>query len=89
MAERPATPQIPQTPTRYDFNEISEPGTYVLETTGSLLRIGPQALLAGHSPLITVTDKAGMPCVRIWPDDTLPIEKARHIAANFGIPVNF
>ena len=88
MSERFSS--APETsPTRVDFNGINEPGTYIFEETGTLLRIGPQALVQGHSPLLTMTSKKGVPCARIWPDDTIPIDKARHIAANLGLPVNF
>lgn len=84
-----AVPEAGITPKRVDFNEISEPGTYIFEDTGSLLRIGPEALVKGHSPLISITCRRGKPCVQIWQDDTIPIEKARHVAANLGLPVNF
>ena len=80
---------VSYTPTRVDFNEINEPGTYVFERTGTLCRIGRESLHAGHSPSITMSNNEGTACVRIWPDDTLPIDKARHIAANIGLPVDF
>ncbi|HKB14592.1 MAG TPA: hypothetical protein VKF62_00925 [Planctomycetota bacterium] len=89
MPEKKYPPQLESTPTRIDFNAIGEPGTYVFEDTGTLVRVGPEALLQGHSPMLTMVNKQGVPCVRIWPDDTIPIEKARHVAANLGLPVAF
>jgi len=77
------------TPKKVDFNHIDEPGTYVFVETGNLLRIGAEALVKGHSPLLTITSRRGNACVRIWPDDSIPIDKARHVAANFGLPVGF
>ena len=77
------------TPVKVEFNEISEPGTYIFERTGTLVRVGRQALAQGHSPNMTMSNAEGVPCVRIWPDDTIPIDKARHVAANLGLPVEF
>ena len=89
MSEQPNKSGTFSTPVRIDFNEINEPGTYVFERTGTLIRVGRESLKQGHSPGLTMSNTEGIPCVRIWPDDTVPIEKARHIAANNGLPVEF
>ncbi len=89
MTEQPKKSGLSNTPARIDFNEINEPGTYVFERTGTLIRVGREALKAGHSPCLTMSNTEGVPCVRIWGDDTVPLDKARHIAANFGLPVEF
>ena len=89
MPTQPNKSGLANTPARIDFNEINAPGTYVFEETGTLIRVGREALKQGHSPNLTMSNTEGIPCVRIWGDDTVPIEKARHIAANLGLPVKF
>ncbi len=78
-------------PTVFDFNKISEPGTYVMKKPGgnALLRIPPSALAEGHSPLLNIELSGGCSCVKLAEDPYLPISKARELAANMDIAVDF
>jgi hypothetical protein len=35
----------------YPFNEIHSPGSYLMVETGDLIRVPPEALAPGHSPM--------------------------------------
>lgn len=74
---------------RTPFAEIHEPGTYVSVTTGNLFRVPEDALVSNRSPLIEIVSHSGTMVSKISDDPWLPISKARQLAADADLSVNF
>ncbi len=72
-----------------NFNEITEPGSYVMLSTGDLVRIPPEAVATGHSPLITIHSRGTTRVAQLSPNDSELITTLRHIAADNDIQPNF
>lgn len=70
------------------FNDITQPGCYIT-TRGDLVRVQEEGLKEQHSPLITVESKDDTRVTKISDSPYLPIGKARLLAANADLPVNF
>lgn len=71
------------------FCELTEPGSYISNTTGNLFRVPEDALVVGRSPLIEIVSKSGTMMTRISDDPWLPISKARQLAADADLSINF
>jgi hypothetical protein len=74
---------------RIPFSELHEPGAYVSNTTGNLFRIPEEALVAGRSPLIEIISISGTMVTKIDENPWIPISKARQLAANADLAINF
>ena len=74
---------------QFPFETLNEPGTYISNWTGHLLRIPDEALKAGHSPMIEIKGKEQMFVTKLSDDPYLSIGKARMIAADLDIAINF
>ncbi len=71
------------------FDQIESAGTYVECRTGTLLRIPEDALAPGRSPRIEIVADEKWIVTRLADDPYLPLTKARMVAADLDIPVNF
>ena len=71
------------------FDKISEPGCFVLNMTGDLIRVPEDALVAGRSPTIDVVSKEPWLVTKISNDPYLPLRTARTAAADMDLLVNF
>ena len=71
------------------FEQISSPGCYILKQTGTLLRVPPDALIPGRSPAIDVVSKDQWMVSKISSDPYMTLSKARAVAADLDLPVNF
>ena len=71
------------------FGDLSEPGTYYSDWSGHLIRIPDDALKPGHSPLIEILGKDPMVVTKLSDDPFVPITKARIIAADLDLAVEF
>ena len=80
--------QIPPGFLALRFEEIQEPGVYVTER-GAMFRVPPDALGQGHSPLISWESKDSVVVTRVCEDPYAPISKARQLAADADLYVNF
>ena len=79
----------PQAGIPYTFDQIDNPGCYVSIETGRLLRIPPDALAFGRSPLIEIVGEKPWVVMKISNDPFMPLSRARMSAADFDLPVNF
>ncbi len=79
---RPHVAQIP-------FEEIEEPGTYYCNWSGHLVRIPDDGLKAGSSPVIDIRGNEQLICTRLSDDPYITLSKARMLAADFDLDVNF
>jgi len=87
-AEQSQTPRNGYT-LHVPFSEIREAGCYVSNTNGNLLRIPPEALTQGHSPVIEIVSKEGAMTTKVCDDPWTPINKCRQLAADADLYVNF
>jgi hypothetical protein len=72
-----------------NFDQIETPGTYIENRTGTLLRVPEDALAPGRSPRIQVVAHEPWTVTRLTDDPFVPLTKARMIAADMDLPVNF
>ena len=77
------------TGTQVPFEAIDAPGTYVCNWSGHLLRIPEDAIKPGRSPLMNLIGKKPLFVSKISGDPYIQVSKARMVAANFDVPVNF
>lgn len=71
------------------FESIQEPGCYLSNWSGHLIRVPNDGLKEGRSPLIDVRGKEPMIVTKLSDDPFLTVSKARMIAADLDLPVNF
>ena len=71
------------------YDNIEEPGTYLSNWTGHLIRIPEDALKSGRSPVIDIRGVEPMMVTKLSDDPFIPLTKARMIAADFDLFVNF
>lgn len=69
------------------FNEIAEPGCYVIWPTGDLMRI-PELNEQGR-PHYHMVSKGTLYFVKISEDPYITLSEARCLAADWDLPVNF
>jgi len=74
---------------RVPFSELHEPGCYISNSTGNLFRVPEDALAANRSPLIEIVSNSGTMMTRVSEDPWIPISKARQLAADADLAINF
>jgi hypothetical protein len=74
---------------RMMFSEVHDCGSYVNVDTGSLFRIPEEALAKGRSPIFEIVSLTGPVVCRLSSDPWVPISKARQLAADADIQINF
>lgn len=79
---RPSAAVIP-------FGEINTPGTYLSNWTGHLIRVPDDGVKQGRSPVIEILGKEPMLLTRLSEDPFIGTTKARMLAADLDLPVNF
>ena len=89
LAPEPVATSHPEEGVTGPFESISHPGCFVVNRTGELLRIPDDALAPGRSPTIDIVSKDPWKVTRISNDPYLPLNKARALAADMDLPVNF
>ncbi len=71
------------------FDSIADPGTYVCNWSGHLLRIPEDGVTPGRSPVINMIGNEPLFVTKISDDPFIPRTKARILASNFDVHVNF
>lgn len=71
------------------FDSINEPGAYVCTWSGHLLRVPQDGVTAGRSPLINIVGNEPLTVIKISEDPYITITKAKLVASNFDVAVNF
>lgn len=71
------------------FAQINESGTYVCNWSGHLLRVPEDSIKPGRSPLMSLTAQEDLYVTKISDDPFVAIGKARLLAAENDLPVNF
>ena len=71
------------------FESISEPGCFICNWSGHLLRVPEDAVKTGRSPVISIKGGEPLFVTRISRDPYVQITKARLLAADCDVMVNF
>ena len=71
------------------FESLNECGTYVCNWSGHLLRVPDDAIKPGRSPLMTIIGAEPLFLTKISNDPFIVLSKARILAANCDVHVNF
>ena len=75
--------------TQIPFDAINDPGTYVCNWSGHLLRVPEDAVKAGRSPLLSIKGTDTLFVTKISNDPYIPVSKARMLSADWDVMVNF
>ena len=70
------------------FETINEPGTYICNWSGHLLRVPEDAVTPGRSPLINMLGPDELFVTKICDNPFVPLTKARLMASNCDVAVN-
>ena len=74
---------------QFPFGDVNEPGCYLSNWSGHLIRIPEDALLPGRSPAVEIIGRDPMIVTKISDDPYMTITKARLMAADLDLEVNF
>ena len=75
--------------TKVPFDAINEPGCYICNWSGHLLRVPEDGVAPGRSPLINVIGPEPLYVTKISDNPYIPLTKARMVACNYDMKVNF
>ncbi len=71
------------------FEGIGEPGAYVANWSGHLVRVPEDGVAPGRSPLISFVGNQPLTVTKISSNPYVTLTKARLLAANIDLDVNF
>ena len=71
------------------FDSIQEPGAYVCNWSGHLLRVPEDGLAPGRSPLVSIVAGEQLFVTKISDNPFITLTKAKMIASNIDCSVNF
>jgi len=71
------------------FEGINEPGAYIANWSGHLLRVPEDGVASGRSPVINVVGTDPLTVTKISDNPYVPLTKARLVASNLDVNVNF
>lgn len=71
------------------FSDVNEPGSHISNRTGHLIRIPEEEVRPGHSPMIEIRGKEPVFVTKLSDDPFVPVSKARLIAADLDLQLNF
>ncbi len=75
--------------TTIPFENVNEPGCYICNWSGHLLRVPEDGIAPGRSPLITVVGPEALYVTKISDNPFMTLTKAKMVACNFDLAVNF
>ena len=75
--------------TTVPFAQINEPGAYVCNWSGHLMRVPEDGIAPGRSPLLSIVGCQPLFVTKICDDPYVTITKARLLASNCDVNVNF
>ena len=79
----------PHSGTTWRFDAINEPGTYVCNWSGHLMRVPEDGVSSGRSPLINIVGTEPLMVTKISDNPYITLTKAKLLASNFDLNVNF
>ena len=75
--------------TTLPIDTIDEPGAYICNWSGHLLRVREDDVAPGYSPLASVVGQGPLFVTKISDNPYIPVTNAKFLAANFDVAVNF
>lgn len=75
--------------TQVPFDSINQPGCYICNWSGHLLRVPEDGVAPGRSPLINIVGQKPLFVTLISSNPFIPLTKARILASNCDVAVNF
>jgi len=75
--------------TQIPFDRINEPGAYVCNWSGHLLRVPEDGYTAGRSPVVNIVGSEPLYVTKISDNPYVTLTKAKLLAANFDLHVNW
>ena len=75
--------------TTLPFDGIHEPGAYICRWSGHLLRVPEDSISSEHTPRMGVIGADALLVTKIDNDPYVTVTKARLLAANHDVSVNF
>jgi hypothetical protein len=75
--------------TTVPFESIQEPGCYICNWSGHLLRVPEDGIAAGRSPLVNIIGTEPLYVTKLSENPFVNITKAKMIASNLDCCVNF
>lgn len=75
--------------TTLPFDGICEPGAYICRWSGHLLRVPEDSISTEHTPRMSVVGSDALLVTKIDNDPYVTVTKARLLAANQDVSVNF
>jgi hypothetical protein len=75
--------------TTIPFESIQEPGCYICNWSGHLLRVPEDGVAAGRSPLISIVGGEPLFVTKLSENPFITLTKAKMIASNLDCSVNF
>lgn len=75
--------------TTIPFESIQEPGAYICNWSGHLVRIPEDGVTPGRSPMINIVGSDPLFVTKISDNPWVTVTKARLLASNFDLYVNF
>jgi hypothetical protein len=73
----------------FPFENINEPGAYICQWTGHLLRVPEDGVAAGRSPMLNIVGPEPLFVTKISDNPWITLTKARMLASNYDLNVNF
>lgn len=71
------------------YDQISSSGAYVCQWSGHLLRVPEDGVTAGRSPMVNIVGSEPLFVTKLSDNPWITITKARLLAANYDLNVNF
>ena len=71
------------------FDQINEPGAYVCNWSGHLIRLPEDAVMPGRSPVLEIRAREPLYVTKISDDPFVPLTKARMVASDLDRLVDF
>ena len=75
--------------TTWPFDAINEPGAYICNWNGHLMRVPEDAVAPGRSPKINLVGGGPLMVTKISDNPYVTLTKAKLLASNFDININF
>ncbi len=71
------------------FDSVQEPGAYICNWSGHLVRIPQDGVTPGRSPMINLVGSEALFVTKICDNPFVTVTKARILASNLDLPVCF
>ncbi len=78
-----------QTGACVNFENIVEPGAYICNWSGHLLRVPEDGVTPGRSPMINIVGPEPLFVTKISNNPFIPVTKAKMLACDFDLHVTF